>query len=213
MNTPVIFDLDGTLVDSAEGILSAFAAAFAATGLAQQRALDISIIGPPLQQTLEILSGSKDPKLLSKLSEAFKTHYDGQGFKLTRVYTGVEELLAGLAGTQLFIATNKRHLPTQRLMDFFGWRRHFQAILSLDTLQPPAPNKAALIRHLRECYQLPSQTLYVGDRSEDGEAAAAAGLPFFHATWGYGAAALMGAVGHGDIAALNAYIRRDSCPQ
>lgn len=208
MSTPIIFDLDGTLVDSADGILTAFAAAFAALGLQPQQALDHRLIGPPLQPTLRLLAGNDDPALLGRLTETFKANYDSEGYKRTRVYAGIEDLLASLAGRPLFIATNKRHVPTEGLMNFLGWRKYFQATASLDTLQPAAPNKAALIHHLLERFDLPAHTLYVGDRADDGLAAAAAGIPFFHATWGYEGTPAPGAQGHGDVAALRTHIRR-----
>jgi phosphoglycolate phosphatase len=201
-----IFDLDGTLVDSAEGILTSFAAAFASQGLIPTSPLTTDIIGPPLMPTLKTLTGSNDPAVIQPLANAFKAHYDTEGFKLTRVFDGVEDLLAALAGSRrpLWIATNKRHLPTARIIAMLGWDRYFRAVYSLDTVEPALANKGALIRHLLSTFTLPgATTLYVGDRNDDGVAAAQAGTPFFHATWGYeGAPADAVSGAGGNIAAL-----------
>lgn len=204
---PVIFDLDGTLVDSAEGILSSFQAAFSELGMHPCQPLDQSIIGPPLQPTLKLLSGSDDPALLAQLTAAFKTHYDSNGYRLTRAYGGIETLLTRLrvAGVPLFVATNKRHIPTVQIMDFLGWHSYFQATVSLESISPTAPNKADLIRHLLHRFALPANTLYVGDRNDDEVAATQAGIPFFHAIWGY-EVAVKGIHASGDIGALLDYI-------
>lgn len=207
MSTPVIFDLDGTLVDSAHGILASFAAAFEAVGLQPQRALDHSIIGPPLELTLRYLACSDNPALLARLAAAFKVHYDSQGYKLTRVFPGIPDLLEELASRQLFIATNKRHLPTQQLLDFLDLRHHFRATVSLDTLQPAAPNKASLIHHLMDRFALTADTLYVGDREDDAAAAATARIPFFRATWGYEGERLLTAHMGGDVSSLRKFLQ------
>ena len=75
----IVFDLDGTLIDSAPAILASFRAAFVHTGIAPAVAIDESVIGPPLTETLQLLSGSDDPALIGRLAEAFKASYDGAG--------------------------------------------------------------------------------------------------------------------------------------
>ena len=57
----ILFDLDGTLIDSAPAILASFRDAFARSGIAPVRAVDESIIGPPLTETLQLLAGTTDP--------------------------------------------------------------------------------------------------------------------------------------------------------
>ena len=72
----ILFDLDGTLIDSAPAILASFREAFAQTGIAPVRSIDESIIGPPLLETLQLLSGSQDAALTGRLADAFKASYD-----------------------------------------------------------------------------------------------------------------------------------------
>ena len=185
----ILFDLDGTLIDSAPAILASFREAFARTGIAPARAIDASVIGPPLVETLQLLSGSDNPALIARLVEAFKASYDSEGYKATAAYAGVGELLAELAGAglTLSIATNKRLHPTRLILEHLGWSRHFAHVYALDLFTPRLPDKAAMIARLLADQNIArEQAIYIGDRSEDGESADANGLPFIAVTWGYG---------------------------
>ena len=185
----LIFDLDGTLIDSSKSILIGFAGAFAAEGISPQVALDASIIGPPLKETLAILAGTHEPALIARLTDAFKAIYDTTGYRETTVFPGVHEMLMKLRddGYPLHIATNKRLHPTQKILDHLGWRDLFGEVRALDAWTPPATNKAAMIARLLEETGLNAvQCLYIGDRNEDARAAAANAMPFAFAAWGYG---------------------------
>ncbi len=185
----ILFDLDGTLIDSAPAILASFREAFAQTGIVPVRSIDESIIGPPLTETLQLLSGSADSALIRQLTEAFKASYDSEGYKATADYAGVGQLLAELAGAglSLSIATNKRIHPTRLILEHLGWLDHFSHIYALDLFSPRLPDKAAMIARLLADQEIAKdQAIYIGDRSEDGESADANGLPFIAATWGYG---------------------------
>ena len=79
----ILFDLDGTLIDSAPAILASFQAAFAASGVTPVRPISNDIIGPPLTETLQLLAGNTDATLIARLSEAFKASYDSSGYQAT----------------------------------------------------------------------------------------------------------------------------------
>ena len=185
----VLFDLDGTLIDSAPAILASFREAFTSTGVAPVRSIDESVIGPPLTETLQLLSGSNDPALIGRLADAFKASYDSEGYKATAAYAGVGELLAQLAaaGRQLSIATNKRIHPTRLILAHLGWLDYFSHVYALELFTPRLPDKAAMIARLLADQNIAGdQAIYIGDRSEDGESADANCLPFIAVTWGYG---------------------------
>ncbi len=185
----ILFDLDGTLIDSAPAILASFREAFAQAGIAPACAIDDSIIGPPLTETLQHLAGSRDPALIARLAEAFKASYDTGGYQATSAYEGVGAMLAGLAaaGLTLSIATNKRIHPTRLILEHLGWRDHFAHVYALDLFPTRLPDKAAMIGRLLADQAIPRDAaIYIGDRSEDGESADANGLPFIAVTWGYG---------------------------
>ena len=152
--------------------------------------IDESVIGPPLLETLQLLSGSTEAATTERLAAAFKASYDSTGLLETRAYEGVGEMLAGLAarGRTLHIATNKRIHPTRLILRHLGWAGLFENVYALDLFEPRLKDKAAMIRRLLEDRQIPlGDALYIGDREEDGSSAEANALPFIAATWGYGA--------------------------
>jgi phosphoglycolate phosphatase len=187
----IIFDLDGTLVDSAPSILASLESAFADCGLIPNEPLTPRLIGPPLRVTLARLAGDRDKgTTLDRLTAAFKHHYDSLGYRETQPFTGVEPMLRTLAnaGLVMHIATNKRALPTRLILDHLGWARLFERVYALDTFAPPLPHKTALLaRLLVDASLAVKYCAYVGDRAEDAEAARANRLPFYWATWGFGA--------------------------
>jgi phosphoglycolate phosphatase len=185
----VLFDLDGTLIDSAPAILASYREAFAAAGREPVVAIDDGIVGPPLLETLRLLTGTDDVSVIDRLATAFKASYDSTGYRQTAAYAGVDAMLHRLteAGCVLSIATNKRLLPTRLILDHLGWSGHFAAVYALDLFEPRLPHKAAMIARLLQDRGIThDQAVYVGDRSEDGESADANRLPFIAATWGYG---------------------------
>ena len=185
----VIFDLDGTLIDSSPSILKCFGQALRDERLTPLLPLSDSLIGPPLRQTLINLTGVTDSAVLDRLVDGFKAYYDTEGYKDTLLYDGVELLLASLAelNIPLAIATNKRRIPTLKILEHLGWNGYFEKIGTLDTPVPPHTDKAALIRYLLTEIGVPAEkSLYIGDKWEDGVAADANGMRFHAAGWGYG---------------------------
>ena len=187
----IIFDLDGTLIDSAPGILESFRVACEECLVKPAVPLKASLIGPPLMKTLEKIAGSSKSEVLIRLAAAFKAHYDNHGYKNTTPFEGVPELLAALKIRDqcLYIATNKRNVATSRIVKHFGWESYFSGLYSLDSLSPALSTKHELLTHIVNKYQLcRRETCYVGDRSEDADAARVSHLPFIGVGWGYGVA-------------------------
>jgi phosphoglycolate phosphatase len=185
----VIFDLDGTLIDSAPGILQAYEAAFLHCGVTPCRPWSTDLIGPPLQQTIVMQCGSQDPLLLESLRAEFIACYDSDGFRLSTPYFGIQDLLKMLQsrGVRQFIATNKRIVPTQSILSHLGWDEMFEGVFGVDSLTAAQTPKADVIDYITHTFGLTGErSLYVGDRLEDYEAAFTAGLPFALATWGFG---------------------------
>ena len=191
----VLFDFDGTLIDSAPGILASFEAALRATGLTPAVPLSSALIGPPLAQTAATLLGGDDPAAVQALVAAFRTDYDTAGYRATAVYEGVPEMLSALqgAGIALHIVTNKRIAPTRRILEHLGWTPRFTGVYALDALDPAAPHKPALVTEVLHREALAAARCWmVGDSAEDRRAAETNGLRFFGAAWGYGTAAAGG---------------------
>lgn len=187
---PVLFDLDGTLIDSAPSILASMGAAFAELGAEPVCPLEPSLIGPPLIPTLRKLRGdAPGGPSVEDLAAAFKAHYDREGYRGSVVIEPMPALLDALAAQQrdLYIVTNKRLHPTLLILEHLGWRPRFRGVYALDALTPAATSKAQVLQHVVATHGLPAERCwYVGDRDEDAEAAEAAGLPCLRVPWGYG---------------------------
>jgi len=183
----IIFDLDGTLINSSSGILRAVELAFDSCELEMQLPLNNELVGPPLTELLVKLSGTSDEVLISRLTAAFKSSYDSEGYKETSIFDGVENMLKSLKhqGFHLFIATNKRMLPTQKILELFNWSDLFDGVYALD-LCKEASNKSDLISYVLKQHELDvHHSIYVGDTVPDKIAALANGLKFVMVSWGY----------------------------
>ena len=104
----VVFGLDGTLIDSAPSILASMLAAFNEEGIEPARPLTSEIIGPSLTVAMASLLAETSLDKLPRLTEAFKRDYDESGYRETRLYKGVPEMLKDLRqmGCSLYISTN-----------------------------------------------------------------------------------------------------------
>ena len=185
----IVFDLDGTLIDSAPSILASMQAAFEQAGIAPIGPLTPALIGPPLAQTLRSLLPDGAAHALPGLIEGFKRHYDESGYRQAHVYPGVPDMLHALGQMplRLHIATNKRIAPTRRIVEHLGWDGFFAGVYALDFYTPALAHKTAMLQRLRQALAGPGPApIYVGDRAEDAEAAHASGMPFLWASWGYG---------------------------
>jgi phosphoglycolate phosphatase len=194
MPADILFDLDGTLIDSSPGILASFQRILDAGGLRPVVPLESSLIGPPLGETLKRITGIEDEAALAELIEAFKRDYDSAGFLETVAFDGVVEGLARLAdaGSRLFIVTNKRLVPTRKILDALGLAGFFTGVHTRDETSPMAPSKSAVTNRVIARYAIdPGNALFVGDSDEDAVAARANGIGFVHARYGYGGVAVL----------------------
>lgn len=188
----ILFDFDGTLIDSSQGILNSFQRILVSRGIEPTIPIDHHLIGPPLAQTLMRLTGLRDQEQITTMTIAFKSIYDNEGYQITQPYPALAKTLEHLlkSGQQLFIVTNKRRKPTLQIISLLNLGKYFAGIYTLDSQHPPATNKADLVDHLLAEQRLTNQDcILVGDSGEDAAAAAAHGIPFIAAAYGYGDAA------------------------
>lgn len=195
----LIFDLDGTLSDSAPGILAALRHAFAVNGVAPlDPVAEQSLLGPPFYTSLPPLIGG--PAKLPAVLAAYREHYSGEpGASMfdTRAYDGVGDVLAAAraAGRRIAVATSKPEPYAARIVGHLGLSEYFDTVAG-DTLDGGRPTKAAVIGAVLERLGAdPSDAVMVGDREHDVFGAREHGIPCVGAGWGYGLPGELAAAG------------------
>lgn len=185
----IVFDLDGTLIDSAPDIHAAGNAVLEAEGLAQISYDQArSFIGNGARVFLERMerasAGTNDPPRTERMRRLFAQKYE-RAHALTRVYPGVEEALHRLRdeGWQLGLCTNKPIAPTRAVLAHLRLTPLFATIVGGDTLPVMKPDPAPLMKAMRALGEGP--VVYVGDSEVDAATAVAADVPFALFTEGY----------------------------
>lgn len=182
----VIFDLDGTLTDSAAGIVASFEHALAAVGAeAPTGDLAARIVGPPMIQTLSRMGlGERASDALT----AYRADYTSRGWAMNALYDGIPELLTDLrsAGVRLAVATSKTEPAARRILDHFGIAGHFEVIAGAGADGSRAAKSEVLAHALAQLGRLPQTVLMVGDRVHDVEGAGMHGIDTVVVEWGYG---------------------------
>lgn len=186
----IIFDLDGTLIDSSNSIIESIRSAIEiAYPYFELPTISKDLIGPSIRNIIESLIPCTDEEIKVKIIEAFKLHYDSIGCLKTMPYDGIDVALNYLAdrGHKIFIATNKRSIPTQKIINHLGWLGKFRAIYSVDLHGPTFKDKASMVQSMMEAEGLNGlHTYLVGDSLDDYFAAKTNNLKFLRAAWGYG---------------------------
>lgn len=183
----VLFDLDGTISDSANGILTALRHAFAVNGLPPLDArTERSLLGPPFYESLPPLVGEHR---LWPVIDAYREHYGGGGMFDAAPYAGIEDVLAAAdrAGIRMAIATSKPEHYAVPIVEHLGLEQYFTTIGG-DEPDGTLPTKALVIDKVlgRLGAVNPNRVLMVGDREHDVYGAREHGIGCVGAAWGYG---------------------------
>lgn len=185
----VVFDLDGTLVDSRHVIVACAQAAFAGEGLAPPPAEAIArIVGLSLDRAAHVLLGRDDPALVSRLSDgyrrAFIALHEDPAFD-EPLFPGALTVLDGLAerGVPLAIATGKGRRGLLTILEKHCIRDRFVSLQTADA-HPSKPHPAMLLAALADAGVAPAEAVMVGDTTFDIVMAKAAGVAAIGVAWG-----------------------------
>jgi phosphoglycolate phosphatase len=185
----VVFDVDGTLVDSQHLIVAAQGQAFAENGLpAPGRREALSVVGLSLPQAFRRLVGAEGP--VAELAESYKQAYNR--LRLDPAYEeplfpGMADLLAALRARDdvlIGLATGKSRRGLDRLIALHGWADWFATTQSADDA-PSKPDPTMLQQAMAEAGCAPSATVMVGDTTFDIAMGVAAGAASVGVAWGY----------------------------
>lgn len=192
--TCVLFDLDGTITDSAPGITKSIAATFETLGLPIPSPAElVEYVGPPLLDSFRDFAHMSETEAREALA-IYRTSYHEDGAFDSAVFPGVRGVLKRLkeSGIPLAVATSKPELQAQRILDHFGLTEYFDVICGASEDESRSAKGDVVAEALRRLTELGvdlTQTVMVGDRSHDVEGAGEHGLPTILVEWGYGSPA------------------------
>ncbi len=189
----IVFDLDGTLVDTAPDLIRALNATLDLEGLPRCAPDTVrALVGQGARALIErgaALSGARfEPRKLDALTEAFIGFYRADIAGGSRPFPGAEAALDALAaaGARLAVCTNKRTDLSVALLDALNLSARFAAIVGADAVRERKPHPGHFLETVARAGGDPGRALMVGDSEADVAAAQAAGAPVAAVRFGYG---------------------------
>jgi len=185
----VVFDLDGTLADTAPDLTAALNHALGVLGRPPVPAEDVRhMVGHGARALLQkglAETGEMTEALVEQGFPIFIDHYVAHIADATTIYPGLEAALDGLAarGVKLAVCTNKAEGLARRCIDALGWATRFDALIGGDTLSVRKPDPAPLFEAIARCGG--GAAAYVGDSITDTDTGRNAGIPTIAVTFGF----------------------------
>jgi phosphoglycolate phosphatase len=204
----VLFDLDGTLVDSAPGIWASIRFAAAELGLPEPTPAQLgAMVGPPLQEGFATALGLP-PELVPRAVEAYRAHYSAGALLDVSVHPGIPELLGDLRGdgATLAVATSKPEVFARRVLQHTGLLAAFASVHGA-TLDGAVRHKDQVVAAALAAHPDGVDPVLVGDRAQDVLGAAAHGVPCIGAGWGPAPEGELETAGAAVVAASPAHVR------
>lgn len=182
----LVFDLDGTLIDSAGDIADSLNYALAAHGLPPHSdAAIIPMIGKGVTHLVTQAIGPAHREHLEAVTATFRHRYRERPVGRTRLYPGVAETLAALGPCAKAIATNKPGYLARSVVELLGVEGHFFAVLGEEDMVRRKPDPQVVHDLRARVGALPERTLFVGDSPIDAATAQAAGVDLCLVSYGY----------------------------
>lgn len=182
----ILFDLDGTLTDSGEGIMKSVVYALGHYGIAEPSEKELrTFVGPPLSESFSRAGVPQDQ--LEEVIRIYRSRYVPIGIYENHPYPGIRELLEQLRndGHKLYVATSKPEWMAIKILEHFDLAKYFDVICGAST-DFSRNTKAAVIAHLMEQCSAQNHAIMVGDTAYDVIGAKAHNIPCIGVSWGYG---------------------------
>jgi pyrophosphatase PpaX len=183
--TAILFDLDGTLVDTIELIFQSMEFAFAEfDGERPTRGAWLAGLGIPLR--VQLAKHARSPAELDALIARYRLFQGEHHDRMTAAYPGVTEVLARLrgAGHPMGVVTSKYHALANRALMHVEFAKHIDIIIGADSIENPKPHAEPVLKALEHLRTPPHRAIFVGDSPHDIAAGRAAGVVTVAATWG-----------------------------
>lgn len=186
----LVFDLDGTLVDSKDDLASSVNFALASHGMpVLPRPLIYSFVGDGAQMLIRRSIPEERKRILPAVLSTFLSHYAEHLLDTTVPYPGVVEALARFRGLfRMAVLTNKPVAMTRTILDGLGLAGFFSDVRGGDSFDTKKPSPEGLLRIMEEAGVAPAETLMVGDSANDVLAGRGAKAATCGVTYGLGAA-------------------------
>lgn len=182
----IIFDLDGTLVNSGADITNALNYAIRPYGYEQLTVeRTISLVGEGVTRLIEKLLGRKAADLKDVVLKRFLEYYSEHLADFTVPYPGVRETLEVLGNYRKAVISNKREDLSKLLLDKLGLSGYFDIIWGSDSVSEKKPSPAPVLEMLKKLSCGPDEAVMVGDSNYDIEAGKAAGVKTVAVSYGY----------------------------
>ncbi|MGQ7329336.1 HAD family hydrolase [Streptococcus suis] len=188
MYQTILFDLDGTLTDSGQGILNSVAYALEKMGIEEPDTANLNrFIGPPLYESFSRFY-QLSPEDTQSAVDAFRVYFKEKGMFENQLYPGIIPLLEELrtVGKTLVIATSKPEIFAKQILEHFGIAHYFDVIAGA-SLDSSRISKADVIGYaINQLEAFPKHAVMIGDREHDIEGARMHQLPAIGVLYGYG---------------------------
>ncbi len=183
----LIFDLDGTLIDTSRDIADAINYAIAYAGIKPLSLEETKAkVGSGITSLLETLisSGEGNP-IREEVVNRFLDHYSNHLLDNTEAYPQVKETLSKLRGYKKAVISNKREVFSKRVLDGIGLLEFFDIILGSDSVTEKKPSPVPVFEVLKRLGVSKDEAVIIGDSNFDIEAGRAAGIKVIAVTYGY----------------------------
>jgi len=191
-NSIIVFDLDGTLVDTAPDLIATLNLVLRSEGIPEVSLQEaVSLVGagirPLIERALVQQRRALDEATVDALFDLYLVHYEAHIADHSRPYPGLEPALDQLAGAgfRLAVCTNKFEALSVRLLDALGLTERFAAICGQDTFPVKKPHPEALLQTIARAGGDASRAIMVGDSETDVRTARAANVPVIGVDFGY----------------------------
>jgi phosphoglycolate phosphatase len=182
----IIFDIDGTLVDSSIDITNALNYATEPYNLEKLTVKKtISMVGEGLTRLVEKLLGEDRSEILPEVMDRFLDYYSEHLTDFTLPYPGVRETLEELRNYKKAVISNKREFLTRRLLEKLELLKYFDIVMGSDSIGEKKPSPKPVIHVLKMLSLKPEEAIIIGDSNYDIDAGKAAGVTTMAVSYGF----------------------------